>query len=73
MARGPSAKIVVEAGEALKAELYVALAVERLTLKEWFTREAKRFIARAGQPELPLPEQAEGKRRTVQRIRPRRQ
>lgn len=68
MARGPSAKIVVEAGEALKAELYVALALERLTLKEWFTREAKRFIARSGQPELPLAEQG-GKRRSVRRSR----
>jgi hypothetical protein len=54
MARGPSAKIVIEAGADLKSELYVALAIESLTLKEWFTREAKRFIAATKQPELPL-------------------
>ena len=67
MPRGPSAKIVVEAGEALKAELYVALALEGLTLKEWFTREARRFIANARQPQLPMVAQ-EVEKRTVRRL-----
>lgn len=62
MARGPSAKIVIEAGATLKSELYAALAVEGMTLKQWFIREATRFIAAAGQPELPFRAERERRR-----------
>lgn len=44
MARGESGRIVVEVEPDLKAELYVALARENLTLKAWFIREAQRYV-----------------------------
>ena len=54
--RGPSGKIVIDAGITLKQDLYHALSSAKLTLKDWFIREATRFIAETQQPELPLPQ-----------------
>lgn len=52
MARGESGRIVVEVEPDLKAELYVALAKEGLTLKAWFIREAETFVGSVQQPGL---------------------
>lgn len=54
MARGPSGRIVIEVGAALKDEIYRALKIEGWSMKQWFQREAGILISRANQPELPL-------------------
>src|SRR6202011_3839926 len=38
MARGPSGRIVIDAGEELKNRLYTALAYQGIRVKEWFCR-----------------------------------
>jgi hypothetical protein len=54
MARGPSGRIVIEVGVTLKDEIYRALKIEGLSMRQWFQREAGILISRANQPELPL-------------------
>jgi hypothetical protein len=54
MARGPSGRIVIEVGAALKDEIYCALEIEGFSMKQWFQRQATALISRAKQPELPL-------------------
>lgn len=45
MAQGKSSRVVIEVDPGLKKELYVALAKRQLTMKDWFTDTAKRFLA----------------------------
>jgi hypothetical protein len=52
MARGNSGRIVIEVSPKFKDDLYVALARTKLTLTDWFTQEAKRFIRSQDQPYL---------------------
>ena len=52
MARGRSGKIVVDIDPALKDRLYVQLAQENLTLKEWLIRQIERYLADRVQPPL---------------------
>ena len=51
---GESGRIVVEVDTDLKRDLYTALEREGLTLKEWFMRGARRYVADAVQPSLAL-------------------
>ncbi len=44
MPKGESGRIVVEIEPALKRKLYSALAMESLTLKDWFIKEAKLYV-----------------------------
>ena len=49
MARGPSGRTVVDLDPALKRDLHSKLAAHGLSLKEWFIRHAKDFVAGAEQ------------------------
>lgn len=44
MAKGSSGRIVLEIDPSLKKQLYSLLALENLTLKEWFLRHATKEI-----------------------------
>jgi len=44
MARGESGRIVLEIDPELKNALYNALDHDELTLKNWFLREAERYL-----------------------------
>jgi hypothetical protein len=55
MSRGPSGRIVVELAPDLKRELYAELSREGMTLKDWFQREAQRYIRERQQPSLFRP------------------
>lgn len=46
MARGISGRVVIELEPELKRQLYSILAVQGLTLKEWFIRCSAREIQR---------------------------
>lgn len=48
MPRSPSGRVVVEIDPELKAELYSVLALERLTLRAWLTREASAYVRTRG-------------------------
>jgi hypothetical protein len=52
MARGDSGRIVLEVDRELKERLYQALHQEGLTLKDWFVREARAYLASG--PQLSL-------------------
>jgi hypothetical protein len=52
MSRGPSGRIVLEVDPELKRLLYVELARERLTLKDWFVRTAEQFVRAQNEPPL---------------------
>ena len=45
MAIGPSGRVVVEIDTSLKRRLYSVLAIEGITLKEWFTLKAEALVA----------------------------
>lgn len=45
MAKGESGRVVVEIDPELKRKLYSALAIDNLTLKDWFIAEAEAFVA----------------------------
>lgn len=53
MAIGSSGRIVLEIEPDLKRKLYASLALEQMTLKEWFIAMAKNQINSA--PELTTP------------------
>jgi hypothetical protein len=55
---GRSGRIVVEVDTGLKRTLYAELAREGSTLKEWFTREAERYVRASVQQELFVAESA---------------
>lgn len=46
MPAGPSGRVVVEIDPALKKELYRNLAIEGLTLKDWFIQSAEEYLQR---------------------------
>jgi hypothetical protein len=46
MAKGTSGRIVVEIEPTLKRRLYSSLAMENLTLKQWFILEAEKYLQR---------------------------
>lgn len=52
MPRGNSGRIVIEVGPETKKELYAALDLSGLTLKDWFLTRAKDFCTEATQPSL---------------------
>jgi hypothetical protein len=54
MARGTSGRIIIEIDPEFKHELYDALQKENLTLKEWFLRNADKYLSDRGQLDLPL-------------------
>lgn len=51
--RGGSGRIVIEIAPDLKRDLYSVLALENLTLKDWFVAQASRYIAEHREPPLP--------------------
>jgi hypothetical protein len=52
MSVGNSGRIVIEVDTTLKQELYAALEREKLTLKEWFLRNAASYLSSTVQPSL---------------------
>lgn len=44
MARGKSGRIVLEVEQNIKNKLYVALAKNQITLKDWFLETADNYI-----------------------------
>jgi hypothetical protein len=44
MARGNSGRIVLEIDPTLKKQLYALLALEPLTLKDWFIEKAEEYV-----------------------------
>lgn len=52
MAQGKSGRIVIEVDTALKRQVYAALAARALTLKDWFTQQAKELVDEHRQPRL---------------------
>lgn len=54
MSIGSSGRIVIEVETKIKRELYSALSLEGLTLKEWFLKSADTFISDRTQISLPL-------------------
>ncbi|RJU11741.1 hypothetical protein XcmpCFBP7700_11475 [Xanthomonas campestris] len=44
MARGPSGRVVIEIEPFLKKRLYMTLAAQDLTLKDWFISSAEQCI-----------------------------
>jgi hypothetical protein len=52
MARGQSGRIIAELDPELKGELYVELAREGRTFKEWLTEAAKVYVTSRQQPNL---------------------
>ena len=53
MPKGESGRVVIEAGRDLKRRLYLTLAGDNLTLKDWFVDAATNYIAEREQPSLP--------------------
>jgi hypothetical protein len=54
MARGESGRVVIEVDPALKQRLYIALAAEGSTLKNWFIENVEHFVEEHDQPSLSL-------------------
>jgi hypothetical protein len=52
MSRGYSGRIVLEIDPSLKDNLYIALARNKLTLKDWFISQCTSFIEETNQPGL---------------------
>ena len=50
MPKGESGRIVVEIDPSLKRKLYSVLAMESLTLKDWFIKEANQYVEDRTQP-----------------------
>jgi hypothetical protein len=65
MARGPSGRIVIDAGEELKNRLYTALAYQGISVKEWFCRAAEATIEETNQPFLIKETQAKSTKRGI--------
>lgn len=53
MTRGESGRIVIEIEPSLKRRLYSALAIDNLTLKNWFISAVNQYVAESEQPSLP--------------------
>lgn len=56
MSRGSGPRMVVELDPDLKRSLYVELAREGLTFKDWLTREVQRYVGERRQPQLFVAE-----------------
>jgi hypothetical protein len=52
MSRGSSGRIVLEIDPSTKDLLYIALAKQRLTLKDWFLKQSASFIEQSENPSL---------------------
>jgi hypothetical protein len=52
MSRGYSGRIVLEIDPSIKDSLYIALARNKLTLKDWFISQCISFIEETNQPYL---------------------
>ena len=52
MAKGTSGRIVVDVDPALKSEVYIALAAQGSTLKDWFLKQARRLCDEQREPLL---------------------
>jgi hypothetical protein len=52
MSRGYSGRIVLEIDPSIKDKLYIALARNKLTLKDWFIKQCASFIEETNQPGL---------------------
>ena len=59
MAQGKSGRIVIEIDAELKRQLYVVLASRTMTLKDWFSQQARDVVADYRQPGL-LPKRPAG-------------
>ena len=65
---GSSGRVVIEMDPDLKRELHAALGRNKLTLKDWFIRNAQRYVTDAVQPSLFVSENlpaTEAKRESV--------
>jgi len=51
MSIGTSGRIVIEVEPGVKRQLYSALAIEGLTLKDWFLREVNTYLLDSKQPD----------------------
>lgn len=49
---GDSGRIVLEVEPLLKRQLYSALALEHMTLKDWFIGQAEQYVQAQQQPGL---------------------
>lgn len=54
MSVGQSGRIVIEVDPGVKRQLYAALARDGLTLKDWFLKNAERYLSEGPQIRLPL-------------------
>jgi hypothetical protein len=61
MPKGDSGRVVIEVDPDLKRKLYSILAIDNSTLKEWFVRAVKSFIAEHEQPRLPELNKKQGR------------
>jgi len=52
MPRGHSGRIVLEIDLSKKDQLYIALAKNKLTLKEWFITQCDNYLSEFNQPGL---------------------
>ena len=52
MSRGNSGRIVIEIDPQIKDQLYAALAMNKLTLKDWFLSRCNSYLTEAIQPSL---------------------
>lgn len=58
MSIGNSGRIVIEVEPELKRQLYAILTRDGLTLKDWFLKEARSYLATCDQLQLELTESA---------------
>ncbi|MEA9757438.1 hypothetical protein VDG64_21130 [Xanthomonas campestris pv. raphani] len=61
MARGPSGRVVIEIEPLLKKRLYMTLAAQDLTLKDWFINSAEQCIQNGPKTALNQELQSEKK------------
>ena len=54
MAVGKSGKVIIEMDPDLKRQLYAALSLEGITMKDWFLQNAAYYIESQGQLRFPL-------------------
>lgn len=52
MAKGHSGRIVIDVDPAFKDEVYLALAAQKSTLKDWFLRQAQQLCIEQREPLL---------------------
>jgi hypothetical protein len=51
VARGKSGRVVVDVDPAMKARMYVVLAEQGLTMRDWFVQRAQAFVERPKESE----------------------